>query len=726
MRCDTDFVGSSYGRAMPELAFLGVTLGLAHAVAESLVCAFWGVSLRLLDWLIVGALCVLVGVACGVGIWFASRILRQTARFRTAWDTGLGRRRLFWAVAVTGHTTVAWMIVLDRGSGMDRWVAVLWGGVPALALLLLGYRRVGSFACLVLGSLALAVSNVAATSLPQMWPDLFDARTALPATVALWCLPAVLILAIALWRGPKTPGAGSRRGAATWLAGLAIVSVALNQTVFPLRLGWHVRRGSSAVPSGNGDYPNILLVVLDTVRADHLDCFGYARRTMPGLSRFADESCRVAMPIWATAPATLSAHASMFTGHYPHTHEAHLPFLDHEGPRPEYGYSLRRDLPTLAERLADLGFETVGIAANYAILSAYGLSRGFDTYDCVPGAAYRGEQLSWLHAAPLGGGSFGEFVRRSLPEAIAVRSNLFNRWAPPYRQAGEITDLALGWLSKRERRPFFLFLNYFDAHDPYVSVPGLRDRFVPEDSSVDWAGYVPWSLYENVLRREAAVPPGWLEHLVALYDAELLYLDQQVERLLAGLRRLGCFDDTLIVITSDHGEAFMEHGVLQHATSIYDTQIRVPLFIKFPKSTPGGPTALPVWFQFVDLYPSVMDLIGEPTPDGIAGSAWAVGREHGLAEVFVYKPDVAWLRRELCAVVLGSYKYIQSTGGEAELYDLSGDPGERSNLIGTRPGIEARARRIIERRNAALVREVWSGEEDGALQDKLRSLGYVD
>jgi arylsulfatase A-like enzyme len=551
------------------------------------------------------------------------------------------------------------------------------------------------------------------------------AGSVLAAALALLGLPTACMIIISLAKSTLPPGGSPPRAAVAGLGCVVLVSGLLSMTVFPLELGWHVLEEPVTDRPGEADAPSILLIVLDTVRADHLDFFGYPRETMPALTRFAGESCQVSQAILSTAASTLPAHGSMFTGHHSHTHGGHLLFVGDDQRGTDYGYPMRDDLPTLAEHLSGLGFQTAGIAANYAILSSYGLGRGFGHYDVVQGPGFWGPQLTWLYAGPTRKDSFGKFLSDHLPEPLGRRTQLFSRWAPPYRRAEAITDRALAWLGDRGDRPFFLFLNYLDAHRPYVPLPQYERRFTPEGSEVRWVGFLPGELSEPFMRGETSGPPPWREHLVGLYDAELAYLDDQLARLLDDLRRRTWWDNTLVMIVSDHGEAFTEHGLLEHGTSVYDTQVRVPLFIKFPAWMADAPPQVPPWFQFVDIYPSIMDMLGEEVPADIAGSPWGGQRGTALTQAFVNRYDVPWLDRELCAVMLGPHKYILSTTGEAELYNVAQDPGETRNLIGTRPEVEARARALIDQRNAEMVRQLSPSPEDAALHRNLRSLGYL-
>ncbi|MCK4415475.1 MAG: sulfatase-like hydrolase/transferase [Candidatus Eisenbacteria sp.] len=192
----------------------------------------------------------------------------------------------------------------------------------------------------------------------------------------------------------------------------------------------------SIVPRKGG--PNVLLVVLDTVRAQNMELFGYPRATMPFLARFAREECDYGGKMLANAPCTLPSHASMFTGHFPSSHGAHKLALSDDGDRSRYCYSLDNSKPTLSEWLGAAGYRTAGISANYGVLSGYGLRRGFGYYDCVESDMSIARRICWLWTFRVGGGSWGSALRYRLPDRLTKATVCFTRQRPDYRSGERI------------------------------------------------------------------------------------------------------------------------------------------------------------------------------------------------------------------------------------------------------------------------------------------------
>jgi arylsulfatase A-like enzyme len=526
-----------------------------------------------------------------------------------------------------------------------------------------------------------------------------------------------LLLALSLTLRPRGDEAGWRRA----LRPIAVVAVALAATLAlrPLPLRWHVIERDAPPVAAEPGRPDVFLIVLDTVRADHLDLFGYHRETMPHLSAFAREESAVAAAVLADAPSSLPSHASMFTGLHASAHGAHKPFLADPNP-PAYAYFLRRDVPTLAEVLVGIGYEAIGISGNFIALSSYGLSRGFTHFDVRPSGSHLARELSALSVLKA---RTGDAVDRALPRAVAERTLTHAPALPPYRRAAELTDLALDRLRNTEG-PVFLFLNYFDAHDPYLPVPELDQLWAGCPAGTRWVGF-PEEAYDRLNRGGEGLPDDELACLVGQYDAELRYLDAELKRMLDGLRDIGRFRESIVFIVSDHGEAFQEHGFLRHSTSVYSPQVKVPFLVRLPDSMDADLPASAATMQFIDVLPTIAALLGVELTSPVQGSAWAAGRSHSMSEVFVHQRRYERLQRELCAVLIGSMKYVWSSTGEEELYDLAADPSESANLSGSQPELEKRARAVVHERAEYMVNAPARGVEDDRLLDNLRALGYV-
>jgi len=505
--------------------------------------------------------------------------------------------------------------------------------------------------------------------------------------------------------------------------------------ILPRPIRWHLRtqpieiRPRSAGATEKEGPPTILLIVLDTVTAGHMDLFGYDRETMPGLTHFAHVDCSVAAKMMATAPSSLPTHASMFTGLYPGAHGAHKPFLADTEP-PRYAYPIRPDVTMMAELLAAAGYRTVGISANFGPLSSFGIDRGFAEFDVGPSDAYLAIDRSWLSGGILGT-TIRTFILEHLPEPLAWRARLFGRHEPGYKRAAEISDLALHAIENDRSENLFLFLNYFDAHAPYLPVKECDELFAPRPPELTWRGF-PDDAYKHYLRGGPPIGAEEIDYLRGQYDAELLYLDRELGRLLEGLRQSERFEESLIFVVSDHGEAFMEHGWLRHSQALYEPQISVPLLVKIPASASSPPEDVSD-FQFVDIFPTVCRYLGVQPPNPMDGSAWAEERDFALSELFCHfcqpmfrgEEAIDPRREEAQAVRIDRWKVIRSTRGETEVYDLITDPAESRNVLGRHPEVERRALEILDARTLHVSTASPDDAETPELLRRLQSIGYL-
>lgn len=580
-----------------------------------------------------------------------------------------------------------------------------------------------------------------------------QAKQAGQAAAAAVALSAV-ICALFLWGVERHEAAASAQGALTaTLAGFALFAIAFFFLAKRLRLssatvagGWTalsllwlglapihsypwrtIKREPTlaAVPEKG----NLLLVVLDTVRADHMDLFGYERPTMPLLTARAQRDFDVVMKSAAASPWTLPSHATMFTGMHPWRHGAHRASVVNPKP-PESPYPLRPDARVLADVMGDAGYRTAEVAANFAILSGFGLNAGFEHSDVTPGTLFLYERLSWPYRMKiLGVEGIGYFVARWTPNALRRLSGGYTDRVPGARRAAEITARASEWLDDNGASPFFLFVNYLDAHLPYLPEPEDDERFAKRPADA-----IPMpDLINRVmeqLRGEGKITNEQHEFVKAQYDAEMVGLDRGLEELFLDLERRGLYDDTFIIVTSDHGEAFGEHEMVWgHETALYDEQISVPLLIKLPASHPNDGVVADPAMQHVDFLPTIAEVLDVEAPAGLDGAAWGVGRGYALSEVYCYacgrppgKRNIDLFHRDLAAVVIKGRKAILSTRDDPKFFDLTADPGEQHPLAEPPTDLSEQAARIVG------SREIYvsdSGETDPEMVEKLKSLGYI-
>jgi len=468
-------------------------------------------------------------------------------------------------------------------------------------------------------------------------------------------------LATGIVRGAIRNPSGFRtlvRRTTPWAASLLVVLAAWG--VWSLPSAKESRR-LATLPVSSAERPNILLLILDTVRATNLGVYGYRRPTTPHLEQWADSGVVFE---WTLAPSswTLPSHATMFTGHHPHELST-----DHAVP-------LDETFPTLAEVFTDRGYSTAAFVSNYAYTTeASGLQRGFARYEDYP--------ITW-----------GRFLFSAwLSRAVAARLLPISRapWRLGRKTARANTDDFLRWLTDHAHaRPFFVFLNYIDAHYTYSAPRAFRRRFPSAQPRLSEADNFP------------GVTPIDADGSRAAYDAAIAYLDAEIHRLLTELANRGILNRTVVVITSDHGEQFGEHGLLFHGKGLYLSALHIPLILVSPGLIPSGlrittpvsPRDLPATLTALafdepaSVFPGrsfgrFWDPTGHPLPDadtvGLLSELTAGG---GLI-----KPWDPVSRGSMASVLIGTEHVIRNGDGRLEWYDVSSDPWELHDLNPGRP-----------------------------------------
>ena len=524
-----------------------------------------------------------------------------------------------------------------------------------------------------------------------------------------------------------------RRRAARLFRGLfalaAVLAVAFAALAFVLFVrsplldpgGYHAPPLPPTAAPGSG--PNILWVVLDTVRADRLGPYGCPAPTTPFLDEFASQ-CLVFDRAVADGMWTLPSHASMFTG---------LPVRQHGVGGPTR--RLDDSFPTLAETLRNSGYRTALFSNNPLVGPGTGLSRGFATARVV-----------W------------NFHRRSrfslefLCERWGITPPL--PWLDLDCGAALTNHLIARWLGQQSGSPLLLFVNYMEAHLPYRSPQACRRQFLPGDQlhrSYDlrysvYGDLEDWLTFGANVDGYDALLPGDREVIKRQYDAAVRYLDGRVRELVTMFAQRGLLDHTLIVITSDHGEYLDTHGMWSHHFLLYDDLTRVPLLIRPPGPPRPGRIAAPV--QLSDLYPTLLhaavgtqpgdlnpharDLLAHPEP----GSAERIvvtehfGAARPLAQRLLAKSDPDLRRRASpqLAAVTTRYKYVRSADGTRELYDLANDPGEQRNVEFAHWKEAERLRKFLEWWEKTVPRyqsPAGTRLPEADALEALKALGYV-
>jgi arylsulfatase len=433
----------------------------------------------------------------------------------------------------------------------------------------------------------------------------------------------------------------------------------------------------SFLPSSPDDAPppNVLLVTVDTLRADQLGCYGHPFVRTPALDALARQGARFAAHL-VQQPQTNPSHASIFTGMYPSSSGVRVHMVD----------KLPDGLDTLAARFQQAGYLTAGLYSWLSFDPQYSnFQRGFQVYEDLtlnkPGL---------LQHPLLQGASAGYRTAQEYLVAPRLASQLFglNRQVEGAAKgrADHTTDAAIAQLRAFGGAPFFLWLHYFDPHYPYEA-PGEYARLYDPAYRGPIGGDMGtiYALAEGRLKPADAD----LAHLLALYQGEISYLDRHLGRLFAALDRLGLTRNTVVALTGDHGESFGEHaefvqgGALFHPRGLYHAELRVPLLLRYPpRIAPGTVVAAPT--QAIDLFPTLLALAGLPASEQAQGTSLLGlldGADDGAGRAaYAAMPDYVFT-----AVAAGRWKLIQNNAtGQRRLFDLVADPQETRDVLAAR------------------------------------------
>lgn len=428
--------------------------------------------------------------------------------------------------------------------------------------------------------------------------------------------------------------------------------------------------------------PNVIVILIDALRSDHLGCYGYSRDTSPNLDRFAEEGVVFTNSI-SQSSHTKASITSLFTSLYPIQHD-----VIHGNRRDDQGnfYSdvLGESFKTMAEYLQGGGYNTAGFLVQGQLRGYMGFSQGFNYYDSYLG------------------------------------------------NARNINRQFFRWLPVNKYRKFFAYLHYLDVHAPYA--PSKKNLKILELSAL--VGDAPgknadmvrlkqdWAQFQNALDAgEIELSDADVAELVALYDAGIRDMDDRLGALFAKLKAEGVYDNSLIIFTADHGDGFMEHGLLDHGTSLYEEVLRVPLIVRFPNGARRGVSEEPV--QTIDVLPTILDVVGIPPGNTLMGRSVL----DFLGGFSGERPRVSE-RGDLIALLKGKYKYIfnkrRKTG---ELYNIEEDPGEQVNLAKMNPELTRGMKQAILDFMGHFATKTPAKREavelDKETIEKLKTLGYI-
>ena len=409
----------------------------------------------------------------------------------------------------------------------------------------------------------------------------------------------------------------------------------------------------SAANRADDERLNVLLIGIDTLRADHLGTYGYPRPTSPHIDSLAAEGLRFAQVI-APAPWTLPSFTSLLTSLYPSRHGAG------RGGRGGYTHA-HPDTLLLSEILYSEGYRTAGMTGSYIVSSRYGLEQGYETYRHPYKAA-------GFESSPV-----------DTPEVVK-------------------------WLEESRDSPFFLFWHIMDPHLPYwVEQPEIVERFVEPEYEGPFEHYVDYQILVQRPGRRRYAHEGHPDipemsdadrrRIIDFYDAEIAETDAHIGTVLNALENLGLADNTIVIVTADHGEGLGEHGHYHHGYTLYEDQIRIPLILRWPGGPKGEVFNEPV--STVDLLPLLLDTLGLAVPEDVQG----VNRlTHQGQPPPIFSEYATLDSSALKAVTVGSSKYLHDPiFGQEELFELTDDPGETRNLLLTDSTLGQRERLFLDR-----------------------------
>lgn len=435
------------------------------------------------------------------------------------------------------------------------------------------------------------------------------------------------------------------------------------------------KRSTSALPFATAQPWNVLLYVIDTLRADHLGVYGYQRSTSPRIDALGREST-VFTRVTAQSSWTRPSVGSIMTGLGPFEHGA-LRLNDR----------LRPEALTLAEILRRHGYATAGFVTNVNVSREFGFDRGFEKYVYLP----ESEERPSMH----------------------VPADELHRALDP-------------WLRGRDERPFFLYVHATDPHTPYTPGPQALERIKIEHPQASLLGQ-PAAL-QRMIDDPKQISAANLAYVASLYDAEISFVDAHFGRLLDTLKSLGIYDRTLIVLTSDHGEEFYEHEGFEHGRTLYQEQLAVPLLIRWP----GRPAARSACHaQHVDILPTILTAVGIVPPPSVDGRSLDGTGSDEEREAY----SQTSLRREVELTALTTLRFkairrVSSQDERIEVFDLDADPQEESDLSTQHPIRSGYARQSLERwslESAGWESRGWESRPaplDPATQQRMEALGY--
>lgn len=490
-------------------------------------------------------------------------------------------------------------------------------------------------------------------------------------------------------------------------------------------------------------YPNIILIILDTVRADRLSCYGHKNLTTPDFDKIAQEGI-LYENCYSPSSWTLPSHASIFTGSYLSKHNVGMS-----------GDKLGEEFTTLASSLKHVGYETFGICYIPWVSELTGLNRGFDNF------------ISQRRSHPIFGflknakSGFGFFEKKGHnnntqnnktqdTRKIYLNGKSKSHWLKTLfvdDGADYSNELVKSWIKKQATSPFFAFINYCEAHAIYHPPLGYRYKYLDKINTPFWKLNHD---HREFMYNNRKMTSENFEILKALYDGEINYLNSKIKDLYNFLKNEKILDNTLLIITSDHGEQFGEKGFMGHARNLYNSLIKVPLVIKFPGERAKN-QIVSDYVQTVDIFPTIIDLLNmkkDLYEEQIQGNSlisdsnvkrdkkmvFSEYKKQPFSPEFYSNYSPESLSKYLyasSAVIYENFKYIWRSNNKEELYNISEDRNEDNNLVNTNKDIysnlKGRLNAWLKENNATNLVEPDANEFEinNDIRNRLMDLGYL-
>jgi len=591
-------------------------------------------------------------------------------------------------------------------------VVAVWGGADEFGVFLFGavsYGAIGAaiglgtgLATVVLSFLARDDAAVAALSCGgvsallalavarfRIVRDLFAENLPIASRTGIEVHVGLLVGALVLFLVVRGVMARLGRGGAGALSSavLALLLIAIGGIASTVLNATAIATPATPAP-GTAKGPNAILIIADTLRADHVGAYGASATKTPGIDRLAKDGV-VFEKAFSQSSWTRPSVSTILTSLYPASHKV-MYKTD----------MLPEGVTTVAETMRDAGYRTVGYVTNINVAPSFHFDQGFQEYTYLApefffGATDSGSKLAFYSGM------------RLLRERFFSRQKFVQNF---YQDAQTVNGAALPWIDRNSKQPFFTLIHYMDPHDPYFEIP-----------------------YNGVAVARVDTPnpdPSQRDRLERLYASNVEYMDRFIGNLIEALKAAGAYDDTMIVLVADHGEEFYEHKGWWHGTTLYEEETHVPFIVKLPKNAKAG-TRVKTWAQLLDVAPTIVATCGVPVPPVFQGrDLFGEGKS----------PSVLYAQEDhegnqLESVRSERWKMILANEGNPrdlatlELYDLQADPNESRNLAAQQPEVIASLKEDLEHlrtlaKSGAVAGQ--SGDIDNASKERLRALGYVN